>query len=167
MKLDMQLLHRAPGAATARSVNAVLAEAERSSGTVLAEGIETRAHLDLAVSAGATLGQGWLFGRPTEQLPPVSTHQPVVPPLPAQFGDTVGRATTPWQLVGGRPSVRRARKPLLSAVSNHIELQIDTAEPATIVLGAFQDEKHPRAGSCGAVPPSPRRLPSSVFSARA
>lgn len=43
---------------------------------MLAEGIETPAHLDLAVSAGATLGQGWLFGKPTEQLLPASTHLP-------------------------------------------------------------------------------------------
>lgn len=76
MKPDTQLMHKAPGPATAHTINAVLAEAERAGGTVLAEGLETPAHLDLAVSAGATLGQGWLFEKPTGQLPPASTHLP-------------------------------------------------------------------------------------------
>ncbi len=48
---------------------AVNAEAERSGAIVLAEGIETAQHLRTARAFGATLGQGWLFGRPGP-LPP-------------------------------------------------------------------------------------------------
>ena len=45
-------------------INAVRAEAERSGAVILAEGIETEAHLRRAEAIGARLGQGWLFGRP-------------------------------------------------------------------------------------------------------
>ena len=40
---------------------AVLAHAEATGATILAEGIETAAHLEQAQALGATLGQGWYF----------------------------------------------------------------------------------------------------------
>ena len=45
-------------------MNAVNAHAERTGAVVLAEGIETEEHLATARALGATLGQGWYFGRP-------------------------------------------------------------------------------------------------------
>ena len=53
-----------PGPAIAEIMNAVNAHAERTGAVVLAEGIETDEHLAMARALGATLGQGWLFGRP-------------------------------------------------------------------------------------------------------
>ena len=58
-----------PGA-TARVVGAVLAEAERTGATILAEGIESDRHLRVAQAMGATLGQGWYFGKPEPQPAP-------------------------------------------------------------------------------------------------
>ena len=83
IKLDMSLIQeRRPSPTTARVLNAVAAEAERSGATLLAEGIETEAHLARARAVGATLGQGWYFGRPGE-LP----AEPLAPPA-----DAVARA---------------------------------------------------------------------------
>ncbi len=45
------------------------AQAERTGALILAEGIETEEHHRFAVELGATLGQGWLFGRPGVLLP--------------------------------------------------------------------------------------------------
>ena len=66
-------------------LNAVAAEAERSGALLLAEGIETEEHLARARAVGATLGQGWLFGRPGP-LPPACARDavdrlPLLPPV--------------------------------------------------------------------------------------
>jgi EAL domain-containing protein (putative c-di-GMP-specific phosphodiesterase class I) len=64
IKLDLRLLGERSGADLARVVTAVGAEAERRRATVLAEGIDTPAALDLARAVGASLGQGYLLGEP-------------------------------------------------------------------------------------------------------
>jgi EAL domain-containing protein (putative c-di-GMP-specific phosphodiesterase class I) len=64
IKLDLSLIQSRPDQEVARTVNGVLAEVERTGATVLAEGIESRHHTAIALSMGATLGQGWKFGRP-------------------------------------------------------------------------------------------------------
>src|SRR3712207_2307682 len=64
VKLDLRLVQERPGPAVAEIMNAVNAYAERSGAVVLAEGVEHEGHLEAARGLGATLGQGWLFGRP-------------------------------------------------------------------------------------------------------
>jgi EAL domain-containing protein (putative c-di-GMP-specific phosphodiesterase class I) len=64
VKLDLRLVQDRPGPAVAEIMNAVNAHAERTGAVVLAEGIETEEQLATARALGATLGQGWLFGRP-------------------------------------------------------------------------------------------------------
>ena len=64
MKLDLRRLAERDAADLARVVTAVGAEAERRHATVLAEGIDSEAQLAMARAAGATLGQGFLLGRP-------------------------------------------------------------------------------------------------------
>lgn len=64
IKLDMRVIQQRPDGEVASIVNAVNAYSERTGATILAEGIETEGHVAVARSLGATLGQGWLFGRP-------------------------------------------------------------------------------------------------------
>ena len=64
IKLDLSLIHDHPRGEVAEIVHAVNAESERTGAVILAEGIEHEAHLDRARAIGATLGQGWYFGRP-------------------------------------------------------------------------------------------------------
>ena len=64
VKLDLQLVQGRTTAEVARIVNAVRAQAERTGARILAEGIETRRHAETARTLGATVGQGWLYGRP-------------------------------------------------------------------------------------------------------
>src|SRR3978361_2267762 len=64
VKLDLSLVQERPGPAIAQIMNAVNAYAEESGALVLAEGIEDERHLRMARGLGATLGQGWFFGRP-------------------------------------------------------------------------------------------------------
>jgi EAL domain-containing protein (putative c-di-GMP-specific phosphodiesterase class I) len=72
IKLDLRLLQDRSAEDMARIVTAVGAEAEHRLASVLAEGIDSEAHLATARAAGATLGQGYLLGPPAplpDELP--------------------------------------------------------------------------------------------------
>ena len=75
IKLDLSLIQASPDIAIARTINGVLAEVERTGAIILAEGIETREHANSALAMGATIAQGWLFGRPR----PLGDHWPRKP----------------------------------------------------------------------------------------
>lgn len=62
VKLDASIV-RSPYRARS-AIRQVRAYVGSSDAVLMAEGIETRRHLRRARSLGATLGQGWMFGRP-------------------------------------------------------------------------------------------------------
>lgn len=143
IKLDMQLLHRAPDLRTAQVVNAVQAHVSRTGALVLAEGIETEEHREFALSAGAVYGQGWLYGRPSARVPqPVGGRRRMVDSQLLRLDIAGDRREGPWDLLDSSAHPLRARKPLLSAISRFLELQARTADPSTIVLGCFQTRSH-------------------------
>jgi EAL domain-containing protein (putative c-di-GMP-specific phosphodiesterase class I) len=133
IKLDISLVQNWPDADQARILTAVAAHAERSGATILAEGIETDAHLGQAVSLGATLGQGWYFSRPG----PMGVHPPPTRAIPLLAPSPSGPGT-PFELLDPL-RVRVGSKGLLLSVSNHIEQQGTNLETPPLVLGAFQD----------------------------
>jgi hypothetical protein len=117
----------------------VAAEAERSGATLLAEGIETKAHLRRARSMGATLGQGRLFGGPG--------------PLPAAFSAAVGQDClpvrplagpplgTPFELIADERRLRRGDKRLLLALSRQLEAEAYGLSGEAVLLASFQDAR--------------------------
>lgn len=136
-KLDLRLVQQRPTTEIAQIVSAVLAEAERSGTVILAEGIETQEHLNIALAMGATLGQGWLLGRPA-----------ALPELLEEFaGSRVGIADrsdpvpteTPFVLGAALRPPRRSRKALLIEISKHLERQAMIGGESTVVLATFQD----------------------------
>lgn len=136
VKLDLRLIQQRTTVEIAEIVNAVLAHSERTGAVVLAEGIETERHLDLARSMGATLGQGWFFGRPgplsaATQFAPLTLATRAAEPL----------AATPWSLAAGDPRVRTAGKSLLVATSKTLERQALASGEASVIIGAFQHRK--------------------------
>ena len=64
IKLDLRLVQERPSTDKAAIVSAVAAEHERTGVAILAEGVETAEQLAVARALGATMGQGWLWGRP-------------------------------------------------------------------------------------------------------
>ena len=74
IKLDMAFVQEPMTRERARVVYAVVAEAERSGASVLAEGIENAQPGALAQTPGATLGQGRHFGHPGEPRPGRDTN---------------------------------------------------------------------------------------------
>jgi EAL domain-containing protein (putative c-di-GMP-specific phosphodiesterase class I) len=67
IKLDLRLVQNQPTPEIAAIVRAVGAQARRTGALVVAEGIETDEQARYARSLGATLGQGYLFGRPASE----------------------------------------------------------------------------------------------------
>jgi EAL domain-containing protein (putative c-di-GMP-specific phosphodiesterase class I) len=145
IKLDLRLVQDRPTLEIAAVMNAVNAEAERSGTVVLAEGIETPAHERTARALGATLGQGWLYGRPA----PLEAGLPGLPQLPRAGRSTRRRAPalrppvdpprSAFAVAAARRTPRAADKRLLIEVSKHLEAQARGAGESAVVISTFQD----------------------------
>jgi hypothetical protein len=134
IKLDLALVQHTPSQYQARTMAAILAHAERTGAVILAEGIETEAHLEQAFAFGATYGQGWLFGRPGPLGPTT-----VAIPAGLPFTDAPAAAPhSPFDLMRARGDLRVGRKRLLQAMSRHIESQAKAQSDPPVVLAAFQ-----------------------------
>jgi EAL domain-containing protein (putative c-di-GMP-specific phosphodiesterase class I) len=133
IKLDISLVRQRPNSDQAAIMAAVMAHSERTGAVVLAEGIETGAHLDQALALGATLGQGWLLGRPGALVrsPPPRRELMFARPFDAA-------AATPFALVTNSGQLRIGRKGLLLDLCRHIEGGGLSTWPPPVVLAAFQ-----------------------------
>ena len=131
IKLDISLVQDQPGVEQGRIMAAVLAHSEATGATILAEGIETLEHLEQAQALGATLGQGWYFGRPGRLTVDPPCPSPIVlsvPPHPAP---------TPFSLVARSDRKRIGRKKMLVGMSRHLE-SLGHKDNDLVVLSAFQ-----------------------------
>ena len=145
IKLDMSLIHaRGASPAAARVLNAVAAEAERSGALLLAEGIETEEHLARARALGATLGQGWLFGRPGAL--PADAAATDVDGLPPSGCEDLPSGT-PFELIADRRKLRRGDKRLLLALSRQLEGPTISVTPARTAIAASTSSSHTSASS--------------------
>jgi len=135
IKLDMSLIQCRPGRAVARVANAVLAEAERTGAAIVAEGVETPRHVATARSMGATLAQGWWYGRPSP-LPPAPFPSPIrsIPRLDQPGAD----GSTPFDLIGGVRPTRPATRALLRSLSRHLEMQVAGLPEPAVLASSFQ-----------------------------
>jgi EAL domain-containing protein (putative c-di-GMP-specific phosphodiesterase class I) len=136
IKLDMALVQdRLPPLEAARILNAVGAESERTGTVILAEGIETEDHLRRAKAIGATLGQGWLLGRPGRLRPDATGVVPGrIPVRPPAESDV----KTPYEIVAPHRPVRRGDKRLLLSISRQLEEEALGLAGEVVVLATFQ-----------------------------
>jgi len=141
VKLDMRLVQEPFDAEAAAVVRAVRAYAEASGAEILAEGIETEEHEQRARSWGATLGQGWLYGRPADLPAEPVEGAPAASRLvvdPALAGDR-----TPAEVAeeaGARFDV--APKAALLAHSIAMERRALADPDPVVILGTFQSARH-------------------------
>ncbi|MFI5842578.1 EAL domain-containing protein [Catenuloplanes sp. NPDC051500] len=134
VKLDLGLLRTVKDPVTVTVAGAVRAYAEQSGAEVVAEGIETPDDLTRALVLGATLGQGWLWGRGERQFP-----RSVF--APERFtARAIGPAlrATPYDLAGSHRQVRRAPKHLLIPLSKTLEMMAVEATVPPVLLAAFE-----------------------------
>ena len=140
VKLDLALIQDASTAKVARTVNAINAEAERSGALVLAEGIETDAHLFTAAAVGAQLGQGWLFGRPGPL--PISVPEALGAEVPMIHpARSVHAGATPFTCVSEQRTCRRGDKKLLLRLSRQLEAQAAEIGHEAVLLATFQHRR--------------------------
>ena len=134
---EARIVQDRPSTDQAAIVSAVAAERERTGASILAEGIENDSHLAVARTLGATLGQGWLWGRPG--------------PLPSRTGrpwtrrqvarrEPAGR--TPFEVIAAERPTASATKSLVLPMSHHMENRALRIGEGAVVLAAFQDAKH-------------------------
>lgn len=136
IKLEMTYVQAPITREGARTLHAVFAEAERFGARVLAEGIETEAHLATARAIGAALGQGWYFGRPGELTPgPVDTQG--TGRIDARQAED-SREATPFAILAGVRPVRAATKNQTLQMSMVLEEEARNQGEAVVLLGTFQ-----------------------------
>jgi diguanylate cyclase (GGDEF)-like protein/PAS domain S-box-containing protein len=141
VKLDLRLVQERPGPAIAEIMNAVNAYAEVSGAQVLAEGIEDTGHLRMARALGATLGQGWLFGRPAAGALPGSAPGRLT--LPAARAVPAGDdELSPFECLPAGTALRRAPKALLIELSKQLERQAMRLGDTCVVAATFQEARH-------------------------
>lgn len=138
IKLDIDLVQSQPRADQARTLSAVLAHHERTGAVILAEGIETEEHLDQALGLGATLGQGYRYGRAGS----LTDQKPVSWFRPERNDSYAPLAGSPFGLIAGKSPVRTARKQTLHAFTRHIEKQAMLVADPPMVLAALQRAEH-------------------------
>jgi EAL domain-containing protein (putative c-di-GMP-specific phosphodiesterase class I) len=117
IKLDRNLTQAlVPEALSARVINAVRAESERSGAVILAEGIETEAHLRRALAMG---------------------HGRSAPPVPRREPDGHDKRT-PFERIADSDSVLTGDKRLLLALSRQLEEEAFAVQGEAVVLATFQ-----------------------------
>ncbi|WP_409332350.1 diguanylate cyclase domain-containing protein [Trujillonella humicola] len=141
VKLDLRLVQERPGPDVAEIMNAVNAYAERTGAVVLAEGIEHEQHLAMARGLGATLGQGWFFGRPAAD--PGTGRETGELALPAPVDAVVADATvSPFACLPEGTPLRLAPKGLLIELSKQLEREAMRMGRTCVVAAAFQEARH-------------------------
>ena len=138
IKLDLRLVQQRPTAEIGLIMSAVLAQAERTGAAIVAEGVEDDAMREAALALGATLGQGWMYGRPgplPAALPTVDT----VVPLHRSWA--LRDDPTPFSIVRSALPVRRASKAQLLSVAAHLEEQAVAWSDGPVVLSTFQTDE--------------------------
>lgn len=145
VKLDMHLVHHPHRPEVARVVNAIVAYAERTGATILAEGIETPEHLATARGMGAHLGQGWFFGRAQRlREPPPAPGEPLafVPAPETAPPASPAEARTPFDIVSAQRPTSLSTKRMLLPISRYLEAKAaDRTEPP-VLLTCFQQPRH-------------------------
>jgi EAL domain-containing protein (putative c-di-GMP-specific phosphodiesterase class I) len=139
IKLDLRLVQDHPTPEIAAIAGAVGAQAERTGATVLAEGIETEAQAQYARALGATLGQGFLFGRPSPQPARVA---PTGIPLPIYTAAMPYTWRTPFELASAHRTVRHGTIALLGAISRELERQAAVSNRTSLLISGFPGVDH-------------------------
>ncbi|HEY1479410.1 MAG TPA: EAL domain-containing protein [Gaiellales bacterium] len=138
VKLDLRLIHQRPCVEAATIMHAVNAYTENSGALLLAEGIETSAHLDAARALGAHYGQGWLFGRPSSTPSTLPVSRVELPAVPSERSADV----SPFSCLPAGARTQRISQTIMCALSRKLEQEALGHGESTIIAAAFQQSRH-------------------------
>ena len=141
IKLDLALVQASPDAAIAEAVHAVHAQAERTGATILVEGVETPEQAQIGASLGATLAQGWLYGR-REVLIAIPADAP--DPGIRRCAHADPRDVAPFELLTRDRPARTVTRELLLAMTLQMEEQARALGSTAVLVASF--DKDPRIG---------------------
>ena len=121
-------------------VHALSAHVQETSTIVIADGVDSPRHLQVAQTLGATHGMGAAF-------PAVEHPRMVVGPrVPLSIGSRAQgdptETTTPYVICGTTHRARTGSKRLLIEMSKALEAQAAASGGAVVVLGTFQHARH-------------------------
>ncbi|WP_291055329.1 EAL domain-containing protein [Herbiconiux sp.] len=148
IKLDMGLIRQQPDQNVARIMTAVADYAAHSDTFVLAEGIENDRHEVMAQALGATLGQGWHYGRPGSAEDAAAAENTVEArtDFRARVARSASAATpaagTPFEIVSAAVEPRRGGRELLVQVSKFLEERARAGGDSAVVLATFQHDSN-------------------------
>ena len=140
VKLDMNLIQGELTGDAIAIAAAVRAYASQTGTQILAEGIETEAHEARAELLGATLGQGWKYGRPAPL--PASPAAQMTPGVRLDIDTRPIDVATPATIALPEGGGETATKAALVRLSIAIERRAAEATEPSVVLGAFQLAGH-------------------------
>ena len=136
IKLDFRFLHEAPNDEMSRIMEVVHNEAARTGAVILAEGIETEENLAEALRLGATMGQGWYFGRPAPLPQQIERPRHSVPMRKVTPASVL---PTPFEMLGPDIALTRGTRDDIERLTAELKLQAcELSEPPPVVLGAIQ-----------------------------
>ena len=131
IKLDRSVIQAVPGREIAQIASAVAAQAERTGAVVVAEGVETEEHEHAAITLGATLAQGYRYGRPGPL--PTPLPRPGSPIVFIDHGLQQG-GPTPYQRTNQLQAGRRGSMKMLTAMIDHLAGQAAGQGTDAVVL---------------------------------
>jgi EAL domain-containing protein (putative c-di-GMP-specific phosphodiesterase class I) len=140
VKLDRSLIAEPATADIEHVGRAVRAYREWADASVIAEGIETPAHIGRALALGATLGQGWLFGRAGELAPGPRSAAAAATALGGRQPPIAEE--TPFEVAERMLPMEVATKSELLAMSMDLEYRMLESSDAVVVLASFQAAQH-------------------------
>ncbi|KJC64660.1 EAL domain, c-di-GMP-specific phosphodiesterase class I (or its enzymatically inactive variant) [Agreia bicolorata] len=140
VKLDMNLIARQPDRTAAMMMTAIAAYAERTASIVLAEGVETAEHITRARVLGASLAQGWYFGRPDEsaQVSPGVTVRQSRPGRHSSVSALPEPNITPFDVVTPGAPAKVGDRAMLLQVSMLLEERAAASADSAVLLATFQ-----------------------------
>jgi hypothetical protein len=142
VKIDRSVVHRRARDAD-RTLAVISAYAARSGAIILADGVDTEGHRRFALSIGAHLGQGGLFGSVTAQPPSTvntAVSSGIVPRVDWEIG--TGGPTAPASVLDRHPLAAEGDLPSLLAVSHRLErMAAASSDPSSILLATFQHRR--------------------------
>jgi EAL domain-containing protein (putative c-di-GMP-specific phosphodiesterase class I) len=156
VKLDLTFVRTWSSGSVAETANAVRAYAEHTGAVIVAEGVESQADVDIARVLGATVAQGWHFGRPGEL--PATPGDVVTMPRPVSTVETKG-AATPYDVVSAVRPTSVSTKRLLLPISVTLETCAFSLSVPPLLMATFQDNRHFTAGTAGRYTRLAERLP--------
>jgi EAL domain-containing protein (putative c-di-GMP-specific phosphodiesterase class I) len=131
IKLDLKVTQTSPSAKAMKILHFVYEEVERTGATILAEGVETKRHHEVARALGAPLAQGWLYGKPTDDPTPAHEHEAHMSHLAELALEEV---PTPFAVLGRRKISRAPADVLLALAHEVFHHGLHLLPPALVVM---------------------------------